>query len=277
VGENYEPKFLWFVKSELIEPTDESKRRKALRLGWSGMVEAPNGIAGFILGSFGIPTALTEVNNGGSQEDGPAGGRERSVNGQLLLANFDEFSLSVNQSTVGIGISSLVEGFSDSASVIADQVGGYDDAPFSPDSHTVQSQHDTLLLSGQHAGFSGAIVNKGVTNDAPISNSGTLVDKRAIAVSSNDISGHLAAGSSDGTVTDLDVFKLKQVALEPFVGLDALGSEGSRLIVPLFVVEEAAGLGKNERQEDKHSLQHHLSFGSLTLLPDRKSVNQYAI
>jgi hypothetical protein len=58
------------------------------------MVEAPNGITGLSLGSVGVPTALTNVERADPWEDRSAGGRERSVNGQLLLANYDEFSLS---------------------------------------------------------------------------------------------------------------------------------------------------------------------------------------
>ena len=70
-------------------PSSRAEERRGIgsRLGRSGMVEAPDGIASLPLGSFGIPTALTEVNNGGSQEDGPAGGSERRVNDQRFFTD----------------------------------------------------------------------------------------------------------------------------------------------------------------------------------------------
>jgi hypothetical protein len=45
--------------------------------------------------------------------------------------------------------------------------------------------------------------------------------------------------------------------------------------VPVLV--STSELGQDENQQNQSMLQHHLSFGSLTLPPDRKVVNQYAI
>ena len=217
------------------------------------MIEAPNGIAGVPLGNVGVSTALADVVEAeGLQIDGSAGGGESGLNKQRFFANPSPFVAfgGNNQSTSGIGIRSLVEGLSDSSSVIANQIGWNGDAPLSSDSHAVQAQHNAVLLSRQEARFTGAIVNEGIAYDTPIGNGGTVIDERAIAVSNRDLCTNSSSGSSDGTVADLDIFKLQQVALEPLVGLDALSSEGSRLRAELFVVQEAAGLSKEDGQEN---------------------------
>ena len=217
------------------------------------MVEAPNGIAGVPLGNFGVSTALADVVEAeGLQIDGSAGSGESGLYDQRFFANASTSFVFVgkNQSTSDIGVCPLVEGLSDSTSIVANQVGWDNDTPFSPDTHAIQSQHDALLLGGQEAGLSGAIVNESVAYETPIGNGGALVDECAIAVSNRDLCTNSSSGSSDGTVADLDIFKLQQVALEPLVGLDALSSEGSRLRAELFVVQEAAGLSKEDGQEN---------------------------
>jgi hypothetical protein len=229
-------------------PSSQAEERRGIgsRFGWSGMVETPDGIASLSLGSVGVPTALTNVEGADPWEDRSAGGRERSFDGQLLLANYDEFSLSVNQSTGAFGISALVEGLADSA-FVTNQVGGDDDTTLSSDGHAVQTPDNTQLLSGQQTPFSNVIVDGEISYHTPVGNGGAFVDEGAIAVSDNDLRNHLASCGGDRTLADREVFKLQQVALEPLVTMDGFRNEGAGLIEPMFFVKGAAGLGKNER------------------------------
>jgi hypothetical protein len=237
------------------------------RVGWRSLVEAPDGSIGVSLGNFGISTPeLVVVNQGDVKEDGNTGSRERGLDNQGVLADSNNVFISLNENTDSVGITSLGSGISNGTSV-AGQIGGDGHASLSADGHPVQSQDDSELLQGEEATQTNVIVDHDVAIHPDIRISGALVDGSAVGVSNFDISPDLTSPSGDGAIANLDVLKLEEFTLNPFPFNARLGRERERFEQSPSLVDSAAGLGKDEDQQNQSALQHHLSFGSLTLPP----------
>ena len=244
-------------------------------MGWLGIVEAPDGIAGVSLGSFGILTANLVIMSTAT-EDRNAGSSEGSLDDQRLFANSDVSSIlttSLNQvaDSIGIGILGTVP--------FADQLGVDGDSSFPSDSHAIQSGKDASLLPGEGSTVGNIIVDHDAADQSKIDKSRSVIDGLSVLVSDVDVSRDLASPGGNGTSTDLQLLDLDKLALQSFPAFSGFRGEASGSIEAnlLIAFGGASDLAQSEDQQDQNALQHSLSFGSLTLPPDRKSVNQYAI
>lgn len=239
----------------------------------------PDGSLGVSLGNFGISTPeFVVVSQGDFQEDGNTGGRERGLDNQDVLADFDIasiISISHYQETDSVGITSLGSGISNGTSV-AGQIGGDSHTSLSADGHPVQPQDDSELLPGEEAAQTNVIVDHDVAIHPDIRISGALVDRSAVGVSNFDISPDLTPPSGDGAIADLDVLKLEEFTLNPFPFNARLGRERERFEQSPSLIDSAAELGQSEDHQNQSTLQHSLSFGTVTLPPDRDSVHTVA-
>ena len=247
---------------------------ESARIGWRSLVEMPDGSRGVSLGNFGISAPeFVVVNQGDVKEDGNTGSRERGLDNQGVLADSNNVFISLNENTFSLGITSLGSGISNGASV-AGQIGGDRHASLSADGHPIQSQDDSELLLGEEAAQTNVIVDHDVAIHPDIRISGALVDGSAVGVSNFDISPDLTSPSGDGAIANLDVLKLEEFTLNPFPFNARLGRERERFEQSPSLIDSAAGLSQDKNQQNQSPLQHSLSFGSLTLPPDQKLVNQ---
>jgi len=243
---------------------------------WLGIVETPDGRAGITLGSFGGTTSeLTVVNDGNEQEDRDAGFGEGGVDNQRFFTDSHPsvfLAVAPYETTgdLGVGLFGAVG--------LTDQLGSYGNPSFSPDGHAIKTQYESALLGeGESSTFSQIIVNHDTARHASISVGWSAIGDSAIGVSNFNISRDLASPGSNRAISDLEVLKLQELSLQPFNTFPALRREGDGFKDSSTFVGGTAGLGQSEGQQNQSALQYSLSFGSLTLPSDRKSVNQYAI
>ena len=260
----------------LATQTDLSAVIEAAQMGWMGLlIDVSNWNAGVTLGSVGISTAelFPLVNVKDIEKDGNTGSGKSGFDNQLIFADLDSSSVfltSKNQKAGGIGVGFLSTG------LFTDQFRMDGNPSFASDCHTVESEHDSSLLRGQHATLSDTIVNKYVSLHSEIADDRTTIDNRTVDISGFDVRGDFASQGSDGAISDLEIFDLEELSLQSFKTSPRLGRLGEGFISPRFFTGVAAGLGQDEDQQNQSALHHSLSFGTLTIPPDHDVVNQSA-
>jgi hypothetical protein len=251
---------------------------EAAQRGWTGLIDTPDWITGVTLGSSGVSTTklpMVKVHN--VENDRNTGGGEGGLNDQGFFAGLSDssvFQVGSYESTGCAGGGSLRNRLSDGASV-ADQVGSDGNTSLPTNSHSVQSQDDSLLLQRKNVVLINVVVNEDIALHPEITDSGALIDGLAVPISITDfdLRRDFASQGSDGAITELEVLKLEELSLQSFETISRLGRLGEGFIEPRFFTGVAPGLGQDEDQQNQNMLQHNLSFGTLTLPPDRNLVN----
>ena len=236
------------------------------RSQWEGLVKAPEGVGETALGLVGITATDLALDKGAgaslkySEADRDTRGSESGFNDQLFLANTNTvFTLgTVDQQP------------------ITDKFAFNGNASFASDRHTVDTEPDARLGEGESTVFLSSVVNENIAPEPNVHEHWTTVGDRPICIADLNGSSDLPAPGGEGTVAELDVLDLQKVSLVPLVQSPTLLGHGNGLVgVPPFF-NAASGLGKGEGKQNQNMLQHNLSFGSLTLPPDRSLVNQSA-
>jgi hypothetical protein len=236
------------------------------RLQWQGLVQVPEGSVGVALGQVGITASNlpldkvsgTKLNEAENVWD--ASISKRSLNDQLFLTNANTvFALaSLDQQPA------------------SDEIGLNDNAPFTSDSHTVNSQPNASLSEVESTSVLASVVNENRTYEATVNEHWSTIGDRPIGIADFNVSADLSAPGGEGTIAERNVFnakKLSLVLLQPLPGL--IGQRNGIVESPSFF-NAATSLKQSENQNNQRALQHNLSFGSLTLPPDRDVVNQSA-
>jgi hypothetical protein len=241
-------------------------------MGWLGVVETPDGSAGVTLGSFGISTSNLVIMSTAT-EDRNTGCGESRFDDQRFFTDTDIVFLSNNEET---GTPRVSNHF---AILLTDEPGLNGDPSLTSDGHTIQTSEKASLVQGEGTSLVEVVVNHNTTDQSEIGKSGSVVDGATIPVSDIDLSRNLASPGGDGTSTNLQLFDFDVLTLQPFPAISGFRGEASGLIeTNLFITFAGTrGLAQSKDQQNQSALQHSPSFGSLTLPPDRKAVNQYAI
>jgi hypothetical protein len=227
-------------------------------------VEVPNGIGGVQAWGLQSPTPNISIDLGeqdtSDKLDWYAGLGQGSFDDQLLLANFGStYELT---SKIGTGLVRLIG---------ADQLSIDSNVPPAANRHTVQAQPDPQLFDTKVI----SVVDKHVSQifEANISEGRALVHKITAGISNFYLGFDLSSPSREGAGSDTDVFQLQHLPLDAFsIGSNLFGQV--RNVVPVPIIEVTPSLGQSEDQQSQNALPHSLSFGSLTLPPDRKLVNR---
>jgi hypothetical protein len=200
-----------------------------------------------------------------------AGSSEGNFDDQRLFTDADDVSIPSNEQAGTPRVSNLFTIF------LTDQPGGDGDPSLTSDGHAVYTGEKTSFAQGEGPSLVDVIVNHDTTNQSEIGKSGSVVDGSTIPVSDIDVSRDLASPGGNGTITDLQLLDLDELALQPFPSFSGFRGEASGLIEANFFIAlgRATDLAQSENQNNQNALQHGYSFGSLTLPSDRKSVNRY--
>ena len=233
---------------------------------WQGLIQAPNGIAGVSLGQVGVTTPdlsfqnVADIDMESSEQNRNAGSRESGFNNQLFSTN----------TNVLIGPASLDQ------QPASDESGLNSDASFASDRHTVNAEPDARLGEGESASVLASVVNENIAMKTNVDKHGSTIGDRPIGVSNFDVSPDLPAPGGEGTIANRNVFNAKKLSLISLQPLPGLACQQNGIVGPPPLFNATAGLGQSEDQQNQSTLQHSLSFGTLTLPPDRDVVNQSA-
>lgn len=147
------------------------------------------------------------------------------------------------QETLGVG--PIRDRLSHSA-FVADQVGSDDYASLSADSHTIQSQDDSLLLQGQETTLGYVIVNEHIALHSKVADGRAAIDGLAIpgGIADFNIRSDFAAQGSDGAVADLDILELEELSLRPLETLSPFGGEFDGFVTSTFFADVTTDLGR---------------------------------
>jgi hypothetical protein len=186
---------------------DWAGRNQAVSPIFLGLVHVPDGIAGASLGLTGSTApncTLDHVATGGqldrAQKDGYAGDSQSGLDYQLLLAN---------------------EGTFDQEHTI-NELGSDGNSTFTSDGHAIQAHPNTGLSIREGASSVTSVVDKYVAVKPNIDPHGALIGERPIGISDFDICFESSTPSSQGTITNLDVFKFEQISLVSFESVSSL-------------------------------------------------------
>ena len=200
-----------------------------------------------------------------TETNGSTGFSQSSLDNQRLFVNgnfIDELALRAEQIVTGIG-------------AIADQFWADRDTPASANSHAIEPQLNAGLATEiQHEAI--AQVARQESFESNISDNGTLINGGSVVgIPDFDLSFQPTTPGGDGSLTDLKVFdlqKLSLLSLQPGTNLLQVPRlQGGQV---LSIVNVAAPLRQGQGQQNLSAPQHSLSFGTLTLPPERKSVKR---
>jgi hypothetical protein len=112
--------------------------------------------------------------------------------------------------------------------------------------------------------------------EANIGDNGIFINGGSIVGIPNlDLGFQPTSPGGNGSVSDLEVFDLQKLSLfslQPGTNLFQIPNLQRVAVLPL--VNVTAPLGQSKDQQNQSTLQHNLSFGSLTVPPDPKSVER---
>ena len=214
------------------------------------------------LGQVGITTTdlsldkVSGTRTGDSEKNGNARSSEGSFNNQLFFTNTNI----------------LVSPASLDQQSTADEFRLNGNATFASDRHTVEAKPDAGLTDKSPGIFSG-IENEGAPVEAHIIIDGSTIGDRPIGITDFNVSTDLPAPSGESTITELQVLNLQKVSLVPFMQLPTALGHRDQFVGSSTLLYTAPGLSQGERKNNQNVLQHNLSFGTLTLPPDRNLVN----
>ncbi|TKB32486.1 MAG: hypothetical protein E8D51_10165, partial [Nitrospira sp.] len=235
---------------------------------WTGLVNMPVGSTGFGLG-FGS-TADTNINQSETTPGTPAdtngstGFSQGRLDNQSRFANLDFIDK----------LSLRSEQVAPSSGAIANQGLIDHDVAFSADSHTIEPQLDSVLAVTQHEAVGQVrgeqALEPNIGDEGTLENGGSIV-----GIFDLDLGFQSTPPGGNGSVSNLEVFDLQRLSLlslQPRTNLlQVPGLEGGQV---LPIVNVTASLAQSKDQQNQNTLQHNLSFGTLTLPPDRNVVNQ---
>ena len=238
------------------------------RMGWLGVIETPDGSTGVPLGSFGISTT-NFVSLSAALENGNARSSEGNFDDERLFTDADDVSIPSNEQAGTPRVSNLF------TILLANQPGGDSDPSLPTDGHAVYTGEKTSFVQGEGPSLVDVIVNHDTTNQPEIGKSGSVIDGSSVPVLDFDLSRNLAAPGGNGTITDLQLLDLDEVSLDRFPRLPGFRGEASGPIEANFLVGfgVAPDLAQKKNHQNQNALQHNLSFGTLTVPPDRNVVN----
>ena len=227
------------------------------------MIVPPNGSGGVPLGFVQSPAinflARAQDPNKAPESYRDAGFSEGGFNDELLLHDLSSMEWDTNSRALGLGREMIWHAF-------ADQLSINNDPTFASDGHPIQSEPYTWLARGEMSGVVQSIFRETLKPDQVID--GAFEDEGAVGLMSLNIESDLAAPSSQGAVTDLQVFDLHKLPLFPLQPFpERITQRFDFVHVPVLV--PTSELGQPEDQQNQNTLQRNLSFGTLTLQPDR--------
>jgi hypothetical protein len=137
----------------------------------------------------------------------------------------------------------------------ADQAAINGDASLASDGHAIEAYQYSGLVTQMPF-----VVDTrfGHTLEASVGEGKPFIDQGAIGVSDFEVSGDLASPSSNGAITNLDVFELQQLPLDAFPLLSPFVGHGNYLVGPLpfSVLVPTSELGQSENQQSQSALEH---------------------
>ena len=247
------------------------------QMQWTGLVNVPNGLGGVYLGVTGIATRNLFINDVAASTPfyGSEGNRyarisQDSLYNQILLANAD---LSIGLPSIHQWASSLWAGIISDSRTYEFSINS-EPSP-TTNAHAVQAELEPVLPARQEILTEAeSSIERSVESD--IGEDRAFVYDTSIKVSNFDISSHTAIPSSNGTVSDSEILNLQELSLLMLDFQSSLISERSHSIgiEPLSPLGITADLSQQQYQENQRALQQSFSFGSLTLLSDRKWVKR---
>jgi hypothetical protein len=236
---------------------------------WMGLVELPQWSAGDQAGLVFVQAEFP-VNSESPDEslnhEGYAGFSESSLNNQFILPDKSAFlSITWADQMTSSGGGSI------SFYARADHPTINDYSTASPDGHPIKAQQDSWLVAGH-----GSVIVQTSSWHGLESDQGerwAFIDGSPIFVLDVQTSGDAAIPGRNWSGANDNIFELQEVPLLLFHALpgalsDANGFVGVPVVVP------ASELNESEHQNNQNALRHSLSFGSLTLPPDRSLVNR---
>ena len=157
------------------------------------------------------------------------------------------------------------------------KLGVNDDFSLATDSHSIQTKIEPQLLNGEQVEIS--IMYKDAPDESVVGENLSPVCNRPISITNLENSTDLSTiPAGDGAGSDFDILKFQEVSFQLFDTLSLATSQFDRLeIIDPFLhfKEQGASVEGDAGQYQQGALQHNLSFGSLTLPPDRNSVNAF--
>jgi hypothetical protein len=122
---------------------------------------------------------------------------------------------------------------------------------------------------GKPTTLSCGIENKGAAQEANIIIYGSTIGNRSIDITDFDVSADLPSQAAKGAIAEFEVLNLQEIPLVLFVQSATLRGHRNGLVgIPSPFSDGASEFGQSEDQQYQDSLQHNLSFGSLTLPAD---------
>jgi len=214
-------------------------------------------LAGTIAPDFTLDHVATGWQFDRAQKDGNAGGSQSGFNNQFFFTNTNILmgSASLNQQST------------------ADEFSLNDNAPFTSDSHTVNSRQNASLSEGEKTGFRDSVVNENGSTETTVNEHRTAIDDSTIGVTDFNISADLSAPSGKRATAEFEVLNFEKLSFVPFMQLPPVLGHGNQIVESSPLFNAAPGLGQSENQDDQSALQHSLSLGFQTLPPDRDVVN----
>ena len=239
------------------------------QIQWMGLVNVPVGATDVGLGLGTTTGAHIDKSQEATivapaETNGSTGFGQHGFDDQRLFGNanfIDKLALGAEQ--VAAGSRSATDQFS------ADRK-----ASSSTNSHTIEPQLNSGLAVTQHEAI--RKVSGEQSFESNVSDNGTFVNRDSIiGISDLDLGLQSTTPGSNGSVSDLQVFdlqKLPLLSLQPGTNLLQVPRlQGGQV---LSIVNVAASLRQGQGQQNLSALQHSLSFGTLTLPPERKSVKR---
>ncbi|MDH5668189.1 MAG: putative Ig domain-containing protein [Nitrospira sp.] len=236
---------------------------------WTSLIQTPRGGGGIDLGgrlvlAEDLSIIPEQGPDRGFQLNGDAGFGQLHLDNQGFLTHVSSRTEVAwpNQVTgiLGAGVSS---------SLSAGQVGINDNTPCAADGHAIDAQSDAFLCPAQVS----IVVDAGIWHgiEPIVVERGALEDDGAIGIANIQDGFDTAIVRCDRSITDDHVFDLEEISLAGLKVIPSIQGHAHESIG--FGLEFTTSLGQSDNQQNPDALQHHLSFGSPTLPPDRKSVN----
>jgi hypothetical protein len=214
---------------------------------------------GFFSAGLQINHVIAEHIQSLPSNHGIAGLSQSSFNNQGLFADFSAV-LDGGTSQVAKSIWGGVLG-----DISAHKFSVDSDASSSSDSHAIQPEIDSLLRHTEESTVTDVVEE--INAKSGVGDYGAAVYDSAISVSNLNVGSQPSSSSSDGTSSDSEIFKLQVVTLGGLTQQPSLfGERGDR--VGADILATLATPGQRENQNNQSTLQHSLSFGTLTLPPD---------
>ena len=206
--------------SPQVAQADITSLIETARLQWQGLVKAPDGIVGVALGQVGITATdfsldkVAGTRTGDSEKNGDTRSSEGSFNDQLFFTNANTVIIlaSMDQQST------------------SNKIGLNDNAPFTSDSHTVNSRQNASLSEGESTSFLASVVNENGSMEAGVDEHGSTIGDCPIGIADFNISADLSAPSGKRATVEFDLLNFEKLSFVPFMQLPPVLGHGNQIV-----------------------------------------------